>query len=96
MESKVTVDMKATVVKSYSPLFTEKEVIGSYKLNGMSEPHEKQWYVTQAIDGQFYVLVPDRNSDVFYGIPNPKDTKDLLAIVCVHPFVNADGKVVLL
>ncbi|ENQ0912858.1 hypothetical protein ACENW9_000832 [Escherichia coli] len=87
--------MKATVVKSYSPLFTEKEVIGSYKLNGMSEPHEKQWYVTQAIDGQFYVLVPDRNSDVFYGIPNPENTKDLLAIVCVHPFVKADGKVVL-
>ncbi|EPP0920981.1 hypothetical protein ACULX1_001866 [Escherichia coli] len=95
MEGKVTVDVKTTVVKSYSPLFPEKEMIGCYKLNGMSEPNEKQWYVTQAIDGQFYVLVPDRNSDVFYGIPNPENTKDLLAIVCVHPFVNVNGKVVL-
>lgn len=90
---KKAADQKALVIATTDvSLFTKGEEIDLKLLFGMFEPHEKPWFVHEDKQGNMRVVVPDKNSDIFFAIPDPLHDGEMLAVLLVTDAVTYKGK----
>ncbi|EFA5973767.1 hypothetical protein C5549_001976 [Escherichia coli] len=93
MRAKKTADQKALVITTTDvSLFTKGEEIDLKLLFGMFEPHEKPWFVHEDKQGNMRVVVPDKNSDIFFAIPDPLHDGELLAVLLIADAVTYKGE----
>ncbi|HBD3827755.1 TPA: hypothetical protein KJF15_001555 [Escherichia coli] len=93
MRAKKMADKKALVIATTDvSLFTKGEEIDLKLLFGMFEPHEKPWFVHEGKQGNMRVVVPDKNSDIFFAIPDPLHDGEMLAVLLVTDAVTYKGK----
>ncbi|EOJ4897768.1 hypothetical protein ACOIZ4_003686 [Escherichia coli] len=72
MKAKKTADQKGLVIATTDvSLFTKGEEIDLKLLFGMFEPQEKPWFVHEDKQGNMHVVVPDKNSDIFFCYSRP-------------------------
>ncbi|EFL9654179.1 hypothetical protein HZ31_001010 [Escherichia coli] len=93
MKAKKAADQKALVIATMDvSLFTKGEEIDLKLLFGMLEPHGKPWFVHEDKQGNMRVVVPDKNSDIFFAIPDPLHDGEILAVLLVTDTVTYKGK----